>query len=355
MKRPRIIRTTETFESGDDLILYRPGSDALLTLPCPDQRDREVLALLDGSTTLESLWGRFGREYIEDTIAEFHENGYIEDAADDDLIPPAELDRFDRQIRYVSDIRDSDGPTPSQCQERLREAVVAVLGVGGIGGAAAQALACIGIGQMRLADGDKVELSNFNRQVLYELADIGELKVYRAAARLRAFNPAMIIETHARRLESEEEIAAFISGADVVVDSADWPAQEIAHWCNAACFSARVPYITGSHYSPFARVGPLFAPGRTGCYACLERSATADPMVALVVEQRRGGAIGGATLGPPCVQIGAQIGTEVLHLLTGLFEPATLGAAQTYDLRTMEVTREIVPKYSDCPVCGSPE
>ena len=59
----------------------------------------------------------------------------IEDAADDELIDPAERERFDRQLRYFSDI--GRGPVPSECQRRLREAKVAVLGVGGLGGWAA--------------------------------------------------------------------------------------------------------------------------------------------------------------------------------------------------------------------------
>ena len=74
----------------------------------------------------------------------------------------------------------------------------------------------------------------------------------------------------ARRLESEVEIADFIAGADIVIDAADWPAHDIERWCNSACFEAGIPYITMSHFPPIARVGPLYVPGRTGCFACQE-------------------------------------------------------------------------------------
>src|SRR5215218_7832328 len=174
--------------------------------------------------------------------------------------------RFDRQLRYFSDIGSVDSPPPSECMQKLREAKIAVLGVGGLGGWSALTLACIGIGEMWLIDGDRVEVSNLNRQVLYSEADIGLLKVECAASRLRAFNSSARITATARRLESQAEIADFIAGADVVIDAADWPAHDFERWCNAACFEAGIPYISMSHFPPIARVGPFFVPGTTGCY-----------------------------------------------------------------------------------------
>ena len=65
----------------------------------------------------------------------------VEDAADDDLLAEGELERFDRQLRYFSDV-GPNGLPPSECQRRLREAKVAVLGVGGLGAWSAWSLAC---------------------------------------------------------------------------------------------------------------------------------------------------------------------------------------------------------------------
>ena len=193
----------------------------------------------------------------------------VEDAADDELLAPGELARFDRQLRYFSDVGSAALP-PSECQRRLREARVAVLGVGGLGSWAAWALACCGVGEMWLVDGDKVEVSNLNRQILYTEADLGRPKAEAAAERLRAFNSAMRVTATTRRLGSEVEIADFIAGADVVIDAADWPAHDIERWCNSACFEAGIPYITMSHFPPIARVGPLYVPGKTGCFTCQE-------------------------------------------------------------------------------------
>jgi bacteriocin biosynthesis cyclodehydratase domain-containing protein len=352
LRRPRIKRTTEEIETPEgDVYLLRPSADNDIRIEQPDAEERRLLAAVNGERTLEELRAEFGTEEVDELIAQLLELEVVEDAADDELVPPGELERFDRQLRYFSDI--GGGITPSECQERLREAKVAVLGVGGLGGWSALALACTGVGEMWLIDGDRVEVSNLNRQIQFTESDIGELKVERAAARLRAFNSEMKVTTEARRLESEEDIAEFIAGSDVVIDAADWPAHDIERWCNTACFEAGIPYITMSHFPPIARVGPLYVPGKTGCFICQEIGYRREyPLFDIAVEQRRAKPSPAATLGPACGLIGGQVGMEVLHLLTGLSRPATQGVAHIYDLRTMEVKREPVVPEPECPICG---
>lgn len=353
MQRPRIKRTTEPIDSPEgDVYLLRPSAENDIRIEKPEPEQRRLLEALDGEHTLGQLEEEFGKQEVGDLISQLQELAVVEDAADEDLVPEPERLRFDRQLRYFSDIGDSE-TTPSECQARLRESRIAVLGVGGLGGWAAWSLACTGIGEMWLIDGDRVEASNLNRQILYTEADIGLLKVEAAAARLRAFNPAMRVSATARRLESQAEIADFIDGADVVIDAADWPAHDIERWCNSACFEAGIPYITMSHFPPVARVGPLYVPGRTGCFACQETAYRREyPLFDVAVEQRRAKPSPAATLGPACGLIGGQVGLEVMHLLTGLCQPSTLGVAHICDLRTMEVEREAVAPEPGCPVCG---
>lgn len=351
--RPRIKRTTEPIVAPDgDIYLLRPSADGDVHIRDVSEEDRRLLAALDGSSTLAELHERFGAAAVDEAIAQLAAMRLIEDAADDELVPAPELERFDRQLRYFSDIGQLELP-PSSCQQRLRDAKVAVLGVGGLGGWSAWALACIGVGELWLVDGDRVEVSNFNRQILYTESQVGLLKVEAAAARLRAFNSSIRVTATARRLESEAEIADFVAGADVVVDAADWPAHDIERWCNSACYELGIPYITMSHFPPIARVGPLYVPGRTGCYACQEIAFRRQyPLYDVAVEQRRAQASPAATLGPACGLIGGLVGMEVMHLLTGLARPATEGAAHIYDLRTMELKREPVVPQAGCPVCG---
>ncbi|HXS46618.1 MAG TPA: TOMM precursor leader peptide-binding protein [Solirubrobacterales bacterium] len=352
MTRPRIKRTTEQIEAPNgDLYLLRPSAGTDIHIEDPDAEGRQLLEALDGSYERQELEERFGDDAVSDLLAQLEELGLVEDAADDDLIPEATTERFDRQIRYFADI--TTGPTPSQCQARLESARIVVLGVGGLGGWSALSLACCGVGEMLLIDGDRVEESNLNRQVLYTESDIGRLKVEAAAERLGDFNSRMRLETIPERVDGVDSVAAVIGGYDLVIDAADWPAHEIEQWVNEACFAAEIPYVTMSHFPPIARVGPFYVPGVTGCFACQVAAYRRNyPMFDVAIDQRRAKPTPAATLGPACGLIGGQVGLDSMHYLTGLAEPSTQGVGHIYDLRTMEVEREPVIPEPDCPVCG---
>jgi molybdopterin-synthase adenylyltransferase len=260
--------------------------------------------------------------------------------------------RYDRQLRYFSDV-SSRPVAPSEYQRRLREARVLMLGLGGLGSWAAYALACCGIGELILLDHDRVEPSNFNRQVLYRERDIGRLKAECAEERLAEFDSNCRLVAVPRRLESAQDVAEAVRGTDFVVASADWPAHDIERWVNAACFELGVAFISMSHSPPVARVGPLYVPGTTGCFECQETTYRESfPLYDALVEQRRGRPSQAATLGPVCAFVGGQVALETVHQLTGICPPATLGRSHIYDLRTMSVSHEAVPRLPSCPVCG---
>jgi molybdopterin-synthase adenylyltransferase len=353
MERPRIKRTLELVSSaGGDVYILRPTEDADLRIEQPDETARSLLAALDGSRTTAELERDFGAPRTQEALAELAGLGLVEDAADDTRVPARVRARYDRQLRYFGDLA-SGGVAASEYQRRLGDARVAVLGVGGLGSWASYALACCGVGELVLVDGDRVEESNFNRQILYRERDVGRMKVDAAADALAEFDSACRIETVARRLDSVEAVRAVATGADFVVNGADWPAHDIERWVNAACFDLRVPFITMSHSPPVARVGPLYVPGATGCFECQEATyRDRFPLYDELVEQRRGRPSQAATLGPVCAFVGGQVALETVHQLTGVCEPASRGTAHVYDLRTMSVSREDVPRVPGCPVCG---
>jgi bacteriocin biosynthesis cyclodehydratase domain-containing protein len=354
LRRPRLKRTTDTVRSAvGDVYILRPGAGADLVIEQPDDATLSLLDALDGTRSAAQLERDFGREAVRQAIDTLSEVSLLEDAADDDRLPPRDRTRYDRQLRYFGDLASGETPV-SEYQRRLARARVVMLGVGGLGTWASYALACCGVGELVLVDGDRVEESNFNRQVLYRECDVGRVKVDVAAEALQAFNSACGLTVVPRRLEAEADVREVVEGADFVVNGADWPAHDIERWVNAACFAAGVPSITMSHSPPVARVGPMYVPGRTGCFACQETTYRAGhPLYDELIEQRRGRPSPAAALGPVCAFVGGQVALETVHLLTGLVDPATLGRAWVYDLRTMLVTREEVPRVSGCAVCGA--
>jgi bacteriocin biosynthesis cyclodehydratase domain-containing protein len=352
MERPRIKRTTQKLDAPNgDLYLLRPSAGTDVHIEKAHEEGKRLIDALDGTRTRDELIEEFGEDEVNDLLAQFEELGVVEDASDDDKIADQVKARLDRQLRYFSDV--TSGPTPSQCQERLEEARVAVLGVGGLGGWVALNLACIGVGEMLLLDFDRVELSNLNRQVLYGEADVGRFKAEAAAERLAEFNSSIKLEARVQKLDSEAAVAETIDGYDFVIDACDWPAHDMERWINSACFAARVPFIAMSHFPPIARVGPLYVPGVTGCFNCQEIGYRATyPLFDVAMEQQRGRPSPAATLGPACSLIGGQIGIDVMHHLTGLAQPSTLGVGHIYDLRTMVLEREPVVPADDCPICA---
>jgi bacteriocin biosynthesis cyclodehydratase domain-containing protein len=353
MHRPRIKRTLELVQSADgDVYVLRPTDDADLRIELEDDTSRALLAALDGSLRVDELEDAFGAGRTRQALAGLGELGLVEDAADDDRVPDQVRARYDRQLRYFGDLATGAVPA-SEYQRRLGDARVAILGAGGLGSWASYALACCGVGEIVLVDGDHVEESNFNRQILYRERDIGRPKVEAAGEALAEFNSACRVATVFRLLDGVKAVREVARGADFVVNAADWPAHDIERWANTACFGLGVPFISMSHSPPVARVGPLYAPGETGCFECQEATYRERyPLYDELVEQRRGRPSPAATLGPVCAFVGGQVALEAVHQLTGICPPATRGVAHVYDLRTMTVSREQVPRLPGCPVCG---
>jgi bacteriocin biosynthesis cyclodehydratase domain-containing protein len=341
------------FTSPDgDICLMRPSDEADLVLEGAGERERELVAALDGRHSRETLDADFGSEPVAELIGLLQSEGLVEDAGAYAVLSDEECGRYDRQLRYFADLAP-DGVSAPDCQLALRGARVVVLGVGGLGSWAAISLACCGVGELTLVDGDTVELSNLNRQILFAADDIGRPKASVAAAAIDRFNPGISVVPVVRTLGSQAEIASTVRGSSFVVDAADRPAHDIERWVNAACFEHRVPYITMSHFPPYARVGPLYVPGETGCFNCQERAYRRSyELYDHIVDQRRGSPSPAATLGPVCAFVGGQVALDVVHQLTGLCTPASRGRVRVFDTRTLDVSDEAVPRDPDCEVCG---
>jgi adenylyltransferase/sulfurtransferase len=128
-------------------------------------------------------------------------------------------------------------------QEKIRAARVLIVGVGGLGSPAALYLAAAGVGTLVLADGDEVELSNLQRQVLHELSAIGQPKAESARQTLARINPDVTLVPITARLEGDA-LETQVAKADVVLDCTDNFASR--HAINRACVKHRKPLVSGA-------------------------------------------------------------------------------------------------------------
>ena len=250
------------------------------------------------------------------------------------------------ELPYLGDLGDE-----RELQRRLGTARVAVVGCGGLGTWTIAALAGAGVRHLRIVDDDAVELSNLNRQLLYTPSQVGVAKTAATASWLRAYDDHVEIEALECRIDGPATADAVVRGMDALVLTADSPPYQLARWINAACLHHAVPFIAAGQLPPLLKIGPLYVPGRTGCFTCHERalrhgSVDYDAYVSHV----RSTPVRGATLGPASGIVGAMIAMELVHLLVGV-TPATMGAALLVDLRTMEVRRDPVTRDDTCPVC----
>ena len=241
---------------------------------------------------------------------------------------PEEVERYARHLV----LREVGGPG----QQRLRAARVLVVGAGGLGASAALYLAAAGVGRLRLVDPDTVGLSNLQRQVLYDTADVGAPKVERAADRLAALNPHTTVEPVAAAFDAASA-AALVADCDLVLDGTDDFPTRFA--VNAAAVGVGVPLVSGALGRWTGQVG-VFA-GRP-CYRCLvpEAPPGADTCAAVGVV----GALAGV--------VGSLMALEAVKLLTGAGEPLA-GRLLLYDGLAAEARTVRVPADPACPVCGA--
>ncbi|MEO8975809.1 MAG: molybdopterin-synthase adenylyltransferase MoeB, partial [Casimicrobiaceae bacterium] len=212
-----------------------------------------------------------------------------------------ELLRYSRHI-----LLNEFGP---DAQDRFAAAHALIVGVGGLGTPAAQFLAAAGVGTLTLCDGDEVDLTNLQRQILFSTADVGKRKVDAAAARLAAINPEIAIERIDRRVD-ERDLATLCPAASIVLDCSD--NFTTRHAINRACVMAMRPLVSGAaiHFDGQVSVFDSRDP-QSPCYHCL--FGEGDEL-----EETRCATMG--VFAPLVGIIGATQAAEALKMLAGAGE-----------------------------------
>jgi adenylyltransferase/sulfurtransferase len=224
-------------------------------------------------------------------------------------------------------------------QEKLRAGSVLVVGAGGLGSPIALYLAAAGVGRIGLVDFDRVDLTNLQRQILYETGDVGRSKVETATRRIESINPHVRVERHDLRLTAAN--AASILGAyDVIADGSDnFPTRYLV---NDACVLLGKPNVYGSIYR-FEGQATVFDARSGPCYRCLFPEPPPEGTIPSCAEAGVLGVLPGL--------IGAVQATEAAKILLGIGETLA-GRLLLYDALHMNFRELRVRKDPACPVCG---
>jgi adenylyltransferase/sulfurtransferase len=174
-------------------------------------------------------------------------------------------------------------------QRTLAGSAVLVVGVGGLGCPALEALARAGVGRLVFCDADRVELSNLPRQTLFTQADVGRLKVEAAAEALACIHPRAVLEPKALRVMASN-VRSLVESVDLVIDGTDsFAAKFLVH---DACRSAGVPLVSASAHQWEGQV-LVFPFAEPGCWRCLYPEAPEDGCVGTCADEGVAGALTG--------------------------------------------------------------
>ena len=223
-------------------------------------------------------------------------------------------------------------------QEKIRNGKVLVVGAGGLGAPVALYLAAAGVGTIGIVDGDVVDLSNLQRQVIHFTGDVGHPKVESARDKMPAINPNVKVNTIREFLMSDNALD-IIKDYDFIVDGTDnFPVKFLI---NDACVMAGKPF---SHGGILRFEGQTFThlPG-TACYRCLFKSPPPANAVPTCSQAGVLGAIAG--------MLGTIQAAETLKYLTGVGELLT-NKLLTFNAKTMDFRKINTRRQASCAICG---
>lgn len=222
-------------------------------------------------------------------------------------------------------------------QNKLQQAKVLIVGLGGLGSPASMYLAGAGIGELILVDDDELHISNLQRQILYRTQDIPEAKSDIAKQALLALNPDIKVTSYKQRID-DDSLLKLVKEVDLVLDCTDNMLTRQA--INRACVAQQIPLISGSAVGFSGQLMVFEPPFTHGCYHCLYPDET---------EPQRNCRTAGI-LGPVVGVIGTLQALEAIKLLSDL--PSSLsGKLRLFDGRKQNWSTLRLTPSKTCPVC----
>ena len=224
-------------------------------------------------------------------------------------------------------------------QEKIKQGKVLVVGAGGLGSPALMYLAAAGVGTIGIADLDKVEENNLQRQIIHNSKDIGINKTESSKKAILDLNPNVKVEAYDEKLNSKNALKV-VKNYDVVIDGSDnFPTRYLV---NDACVLSKKPLVYGSIFR-FEGHASVFNCDNGPCYRCLFPNPPPRDAVPSCAEAGVLGVLPGI--------IGTIQATEALKILLGIGETLS-GRFLVYDALSMAFRELKLSKNRNCPICG---
>jgi adenylyltransferase/sulfurtransferase len=224
-------------------------------------------------------------------------------------------------------------------QIKISESKVLIIGAGGLGSPAGLYLGAGGVGTIGIIDGDSVDLSNLQRQIIHHTADINTPKVLSAKRKIEDINPDVKVIAYHERVTAKNAIDLF-KEYDVILDGTDSFSSKFL--INDAAYFARKPLVHGGILR-FSGQMMTILPGKTACYRCVFKE---PPPEGLIPSCQEAGVLGGLA-----GVIGTLQATEAFKIILGAGNLLT-DQIMTHDALQMRFRKVRVHKNPKCPLCG---
>ena len=246
------------------------------------------------------------------------------------MIPEDEA-RYDRQIKLAQ--------IGAEGQQKILDARVLIIGMGGLGSPAAMYLAAAGVGSLTISDFDVVEESNLQRQIAHNASRRGQLKVESAAQTIRQLSADCKVRTIDREMD-EQELQQAITDADVVLDCSDNFPTRFA--VNRLCVETGTPLVSAAAIRMEGQILCHIPNSGGPCYRCLYSDAYQDAQTCEVE----------GVLGPVVGVMGTLQALDALLILTGNHQEL-VGKLMLFDGLNMQWQQVRIPPDPKCPVCSN--
>lgn len=278
-----VVKTENGYEFPESKIIFEPS----------EQRQEKLFDdLLEGKGVEED---EIKKVLGKDTFAKWKDNRlFVERYPDTKGI-------YSRSLSFY--YRNNIGNIPTI----LAEKKALVLGCGGIGSHVAWNLTVLGVGNIVLVDYDKIEVSNLNRQLLYDITDLNKYKTEILKEKLQKINPLVKIHVVNERIDSEETLDKIVAdyNPDVIVKGLDSPIF-FSNWLDSVCKKNKKTYIAGILSGTAQMIGPTYIPDKTAPYG--------DFMMVDPIKDKIAGI--GPSLGFVMYQMAGKISEEAFKILT---------------------------------------
>jgi molybdopterin/thiamine biosynthesis adenylyltransferase len=325
------------------LIIGVTPQDAIELSNVDHCKTNNLLTLLDGGLTVGEIMKSLEKKGydidIDDVLHilnQLYEYKIVEDNLlflNDETISSEVKTRFDRQLLLFSALDKKGYEGAVQVQQKLQNAHITLIGIGGVGSYIFYALAAMGIGKLTVVEFDHVETSNLSRQILYNEQDIGMPKIDVAEQKGKLINSGVEYGYINKQIKSPKDFEEVIKGADLAILAADIPRGKISYWMDEAAHNQNVPFLQVGSAHTVALCGPIIIPGQTPRWKdTFPEETTEDHPVTEFINSRYKPAI----IDPYNATAASIAALEAVKFLTDFSECQIINRRWFMDLSTLE-------------------